>query len=88
MCLSDGNGVVSKKDEAVAVLTALGLPHYQQNERSGLTLLALAKLGPDDPWANVLRPLLRIWPGGPRGLLPWGSHGSVRALSGMRLFIS
>ena len=27
-------------------------------------------------------------PGGPRGLLPWGSHGSVRALSGIRLFIS
>ena len=60
-CLPDGNGVVSNIDEAVAVLTALGLPHYQQNERSGLTLLALAKLGPDDPWANVLRPLLRIW---------------------------
>src|SRR5271157_3158440 len=27
-------------------------------------------------------------PGGPRGLLPWGSHGSVHALSGIRLFIS
>src|SRR5271157_5797323 len=27
-------------------------------------------------------------PGGPRGLLPWGSHGSVRALSGIRLFTS
>ena len=27
-------------------------------------------------------------PGGPRELLPWGSHGSVRALSGIRLVIS
>src|SRR5271165_878189 len=27
-------------------------------------------------------------PGGPRGLLPWGSHGSVRALSGIRLVTS
>ena len=52
---------MSKIDEAVAVLTALGLPRDQQNERSGLTLLALAKLGPDDSWANVQRPLLRIW---------------------------
>ena len=26
-----------------------------------MTLLALAKLGPDDLWANVQRPLLRIW---------------------------
>jgi len=27
-------------------------------------------------------------PGGPRGLLPWGSHRSVRALSGIRLLTS
>jgi adenine-specific DNA-methyltransferase len=52
---------VSKVDEAVAVLTSLGLPVSQQNERSGLTLLALAKLGPDDSWGDVQRPLLRIW---------------------------
>ncbi|MGO8898365.1 MAG: BsuBI/PstI family type II restriction endonuclease [Isosphaeraceae bacterium] len=52
---------MSKIDEAVAVLAALGLPHNQQSERSGLTLLALATLGPDDLWANVQRPPLRIW---------------------------
>ncbi len=52
---------MSKTDEAVAVLAALGLPGSQQNERSALTLLALAKLGPKDPWSNVQRPLLRIW---------------------------
>jgi len=27
-------------------------------------------------------------PGGPRGLLPWGSRRSVRALSSIRLVIS
>ena len=31
---------MSKTDEAVEVLTALGLPRSQQNERSALTLLA------------------------------------------------
>jgi hypothetical protein len=52
---------VSKQDEAVAILTALGLPPSQQNERSALTLLALAKVGPKDRWSKVQRPLLRIW---------------------------
>ena len=50
---------MSKIDEAVEILAALGLPRSQQNERSALTLLALAKLGPDASWANVERPLLR-----------------------------
>ena len=35
---------------------------------------------------KVLR--LETGPGGPRGLLPQGSRGSVRALSGIRLVIS
>jgi adenine-specific DNA-methyltransferase len=52
---------VSKIDEAISILASLGLPAAQQNERSALTLLALAKLGPDDAWAKVQRPLLRIW---------------------------
>jgi hypothetical protein len=52
---------VSKIDEATKVLAAFGLPRGQQNERSALTLLALAKLGPNDAWINVERPLLRIW---------------------------
>ena len=50
---------MSKIDEAVKILAALGLPRSQQNERSALTLLALAKLGPDASWAEVERPLLR-----------------------------
>ena len=43
------------------VLKSLGLPRQQQNERSCLTLLALAGLAEDDPWADTKRPLLRIW---------------------------
>lgn len=50
---------MSKTDEAVAILAALGLPRSQQNERSALTLLALANLGPEASWADVQRPLLR-----------------------------
>jgi hypothetical protein len=50
---------VSKIDEAMAVLASLGLPRGQQNERSALTLLALARLGPKDSWAKTQRPLLR-----------------------------
>jgi hypothetical protein len=52
---------VSKTDEAVSILASLGLPRAQRNERSALTLLALAKLGPNDPWSKAERPLLRIW---------------------------
>ncbi len=52
---------MSKKvDEATKILTALGLPAAQQNERSALTLLALADIGPKTPWENAEQPLLRI----------------------------
>ncbi len=50
---------MNKIEEATAILATLGLPRSQQNDRSALTLLALAKLGPDDAWAAVQRPLLR-----------------------------
>ena len=50
---------MSRTEEAVKILEALGLPRSQQNERSALTLLALAKLGPNAAWAKVERPLLR-----------------------------
>ena len=50
---------MSRIDEAITILAALGLPRSQQNERSALTLLALAKVGPKAPWAKVERPLLR-----------------------------
>ena len=52
---------MSKVDESIEILRALGLPDRQQNERSALTLLALAKLGRKDPWSAATQPLLRIW---------------------------
>jgi len=52
---------VSKRIEASEVLMALGLPRPQQNERSALTLLALAKLKEGSVWGDVERPLLRVW---------------------------
>ncbi len=50
---------VNKVKEAVTILAALGLPGRQQNKRSALTLLALAKLSPGGTWTKVERPLLR-----------------------------
>jgi adenine-specific DNA-methyltransferase len=52
---------MSKRDEAMEILKSLGLPRQQQNERSCLTLLALAGLSERTPWAKTQRPLLRIW---------------------------
>jgi len=52
---------VSKIDEASEILASLGLPPKQRNERSALTLLALAHVGPNDSWHDVRQPLLRIW---------------------------
>lgn len=52
---------MSKIDEALKILTSLGLPRSQQNQRSALTLLSLAGIGPDTSWKKVSRPLLRIW---------------------------
>lgn len=50
---------MSKIDDAVSILVDLGLPRAQQNERSGLTLLALAGLKPRTPWAAATAPLYR-----------------------------
>jgi hypothetical protein len=50
---------VSKVDEAVKILRALGLPRAQQNERSAPTLIALAQIGPRSRWSKVQRPMLR-----------------------------
>jgi adenine-specific DNA-methyltransferase len=52
---------MSKLDEALEIIRALGLPRAQQNERSALTLLALAGLGPKDSWAHTHKSRLRIW---------------------------
>ena len=52
---------MSKVDEAQEILRSLGLPVKQQNERSSLTLLALANIGPKGSWKRVKQPMLRIW---------------------------
>jgi adenine-specific DNA-methyltransferase len=52
---------MSKRDEALEIIKGLGLPRQQQNERSCLTLLALAGLKERSPWSRTKRPLLRIW---------------------------
>ena len=52
---------MSKTDQALEIIRSLGLPRQQQNERSALTLLALAGVGPRCRWARTKQPLLRIW---------------------------
>lgn len=52
---------MNKREEALDILKSLGLPKKQQNERSCLTLLALAGLSERSPWSKTRRPLLRIW---------------------------
>lgn len=47
-------------DQAIEILTALGLPHLQTNERSALTLLSLAAMRKQKTWQEADRPLLRI----------------------------
>ena len=52
---------MAKTEEAIEILRALGLPRAQQNERSGLTLLALAGVGPRTSWKQSNQPPMRIW---------------------------
>lgn len=49
-------------DNALVVLSSLGLPLAQRNERSALTLLALLNLKPGQDWAESDKPLLGITP--------------------------
>lgn len=49
-------------EEAIDVLTQLGFPRAQQNDRSGLTLLALLDLTRDKSWADATHPLLGVTP--------------------------
>ena len=51
---------MSKRGESEEILRSLGLPKPQYNERSCLTLLALAGLAEKDDWAKLSRPMLRI----------------------------
>lgn len=51
-----------KIDDALKILTALGMPRGQRNQRSALTLLALLNLRPDGDWEALERPLMGITP--------------------------
>ena len=51
---------MSKIDEAINILTSLGLPRAQQNERSALTLLALIDIQEDAPWSKSKKRIIRI----------------------------
>jgi hypothetical protein len=52
---------MGKIDEALEIIRSLGLPKAQQNERSVLTLLSLAGVGPNDSWSRSGQAMLRIW---------------------------
>ncbi|MBL8031285.1 MAG: restriction endonuclease [Candidatus Doudnabacteria bacterium] len=52
----------TKIDEAIQILTAVGMPRAQLNERSALCLLALLDCGPDSNWSGAKEPLIGITP--------------------------
>ncbi|WP_256091481.1 hypothetical protein [Candidatus Thiosymbion oneisti] len=49
-------------EAAHRIITSLGLPQAQQNERSALCLLALLNLTPGKAWADAENPLMGITP--------------------------
>ncbi len=51
-----------KIQSALIILTELGLPRQQLNERSALTLLALLALNPGKKWQDASNPLMGITP--------------------------
>jgi BsuBI/PstI restriction endonuclease domain/BsuBI/PstI restriction endonuclease HTH domain len=51
-----------KTAAALQILSDLGLPRAQQNERSALTLLALLDVKPDTDWRRASAPLIGITP--------------------------
>ncbi len=62
MAAADPVKMKRRIEEAKEVLTSLGLPKAQQNERSALTLLALLDLLPDVKWSKASAPPCGITP--------------------------
>jgi adenine-specific DNA-methyltransferase len=52
--------IMGKIDQAVAIISALGYPRAQQNERSALSLLALIQLKKAGSWKSLKNPLLGV----------------------------
>lgn len=59
---SDPVNMQRKIQEALTILSGLGMPRAQRNDRSALTLLALLDLKPGDPWSAATDPLMGITP--------------------------
>jgi hypothetical protein len=53
---------MSRIQEAIFIITQLGYPRAQQNERSALCLLALLNVTPDKEWSDAEAPLMGITP--------------------------
>ena len=51
---------MGKVDEAIEIITALGFPRAQQNERSALSLLALVRLQETGSWQMLQAPMLGV----------------------------
>jgi adenine-specific DNA-methyltransferase len=51
---------MSKIEEAMSVIAALGFPRAQQNQRSALSLLALIQLREKGTWQKLQAPLLGV----------------------------
>jgi len=51
---------MSKIDEAMQIIKALGFPRAQQNERSALSLLALIQLQENGSWQKLENPLMGV----------------------------
>lgn len=58
----ESDQVQARIDEALAVLSDLGMPREQLNERSALTLLAIVGVTPADAWATASAPLMGVTP--------------------------
>jgi len=49
-------------EEAIEILASVGMPRAQLNDRSGLCLLALLNLSPEQKWSESTNPLMGITP--------------------------
>ena len=52
----------TKINQALEIITSLGMPKAQQNERSALTFLALVNLHPKGNWQQIERPMIGVTP--------------------------
>lgn len=51
---------MSKLEESKGILSAIGMPSQQTNDRSAYVLLALADIKESDPWTRAKKPEMRI----------------------------